>query len=115
MLEQALSCRCMHTAMLNAMACTARGTGAWGERGKRHPLFPQVVGSAMPFQTGLSTLRHLRVLDRAVMVRYWMQALPKPEEMERLAEHWQPYRSLGSWYMWRLCEVRTLMLLCFLP
>ncbi len=69
----------------------------------------------MPFQTGLSTLRHLRVLDRAVMVRYWMQALPKPEEMERLAEHWQPYRSLGSWYMWRLCEVRTLMLLCFLP
>ena len=35
-----------------------------------------------------------------------MQALPKPEEMERLAEHWRPYRSIGSWYMWRLCEVR---------
>ena len=29
---------------------------------------------------------------------------PKKKEMEALAEPWRPYRSVGSWYMWRLCD-----------
>lgn len=29
---------------------------------------------------------------------------PKKKEMEALAESWRPYRSVGSWYMWRLCD-----------
>ena len=29
---------------------------------------------------------------------------PKKKEMETLAEPWKPYRSVGSWYMWRLCD-----------
>ena len=29
---------------------------------------------------------------------------PKKREMEALAESWRPYRSVGSWYMWRLCD-----------
>ncbi|MEI8281342.1 MAG: DNA-3-methyladenine glycosylase [Armatimonadota bacterium] len=29
---------------------------------------------------------------------------PKKKEMEALAESWSPYRSVGSWYMWRLCD-----------
>lgn len=32
---------------------------------------------------------------------YGLTELPKPAEMERVAEVWRPYRSIGSWYMWR--------------
>lgn len=30
-----------------------------------------------------------------------LEALPKPEEMIRLAEPWRPYASVASWYLWR--------------
>lgn len=29
---------------------------------------------------------------------------PKKKEMIELAEPWRPYRSIGSWYMWRILE-----------
>ena len=29
---------------------------------------------------------------------------PKKKEMEELAEPWRPYRSVASWYMWRILE-----------
>ena len=33
-----------------------------------------------------------------------LEKRPKKKEMEALAESWRPYRSVGSWYMWRLCD-----------
>ncbi len=32
---------------------------------------------------------------------------PKKKEMEALAEPWRPYRSVASWYMWRVCEQKA--------
>ena len=32
---------------------------------------------------------------------YGLAELPKPAEMERIAEPWRPDRTLGSWYLWR--------------
>ncbi len=29
---------------------------------------------------------------------------PSPKTMERLAEVWRPYRSIASWYLWRLSD-----------
>ena len=37
----------------------------------------------------------------AMKVAYGLEDLPKPEEMEALAESWRPYRSVGCWYLWR--------------
>ncbi|XP_062507252.1 uncharacterized protein LOC134183682 [Corticium candelabrum] len=31
-----------------------------------------------------------------------LPALPPPEQMLLLAKKWEPYRSIGTWYMWRL-------------
>jgi DNA-3-methyladenine glycosylase II len=31
--------------------------------------------------------------------------LPKPDEMERRAKKWAPWRSVASWYMWRACDL----------
>jgi DNA-3-methyladenine glycosylase II len=42
---------------------------------------------------------------RKGMQRYFqLRKLPEPDRMRTLAEPWRPYRSVGSWYMWRLVE-----------
>ena len=33
-----------------------------------------------------------------------LESRPKRKEMAALAESWRPYRSVGSWYMWRVCD-----------
>ena len=38
---------------------------------------------------------------RAFQQAYRLPELPSPEEMRRIAEPWRPYRSVGTWYMWR--------------
>jgi len=38
---------------------------------------------------------------RGMQITYGLAELPKPDEMRRIAEPWRPYRSAGTWYMWR--------------
>jgi len=38
---------------------------------------------------------------RGMQIAYGLSELPKPDEMRRIAEPWRPYRSGGTWYMWR--------------
>lgn len=42
---------------------------------------------------------------RAMMVAYHMRSLPDPKRMEKIAEPWRPYRSAGTWYLWRSTDV----------
>ncbi len=42
---------------------------------------------------------------RGFQQTYGLDDLPKPEEMQRIAEPWRPYRSAGTWYMWRCLGV----------
>jgi DNA-3-methyladenine glycosylase II len=35
---------------------------------------------------------------------YDLDPAAKPAEYEAIAETWKPYRSVGSWYMWRVLE-----------
>ena len=35
---------------------------------------------------------------------YGWETLPKPKQMEAACETWRPYRSVGSWFMWRALE-----------
>ena len=34
--------------------------------------------------------------------------LPTPEQMEKIADSWKPYRSVACWYLWRSLEIKTL-------
>jgi DNA-3-methyladenine glycosylase II len=34
--------------------------------------------------------------------------LPTPEQMEKIAKSWEPYRSVACWYLWRSLDVKTL-------
>ena len=35
---------------------------------------------------------------------YGLDAMPTPKEALAIGEPWAPYRSVGSWYMWRAAE-----------
>ena len=41
---------------------------------------------------------------KGAQILYDLEELPKPATLERLAEPWRPYRSIGSWYLWRVTE-----------
>ena len=32
--------------------------------------------------------------------------LPKPEQMEKIARRWAPYRSIACWYLWKSLDVK---------
>ena len=34
--------------------------------------------------------------------------LPTPEQMEKIAKGWEPYRSVACWYLWRSLDTKTL-------
>lgn len=40
-------------------------------------------------------------IRRAIELAYGLDALPKPAEMEVIAEPWRPYRTLACRYLWR--------------
>lgn len=44
---------------------------------------------------------------KGVQRLYGLKELPKPLEMEKLCEKWKPYRTAGSWYMWRLMDPKV--------
>jgi DNA-3-methyladenine glycosylase II len=47
-------------------------------------------------------------IQNSMRLAYGLDALPKPAEMEAIAEPWRPYRSAGSWYLWRRGDILTL-------
>lgn len=56
-------------------------------------------------------LRRLDVLPtgdlgirNAIRKAYELPDLPRPSEMESLAERWRPYCTVASWYLWRSLE-----------
>lgn len=34
--------------------------------------------------------------------------LPSPEQMEKIARRWEPYRSVACWYLWQSLDTKTL-------
>jgi DNA-3-methyladenine glycosylase II len=43
-------------------------------------------------------------IRNAIRKAYGMTELPTPAEMETMAERWQPYCTVASWYLWRSLE-----------
>jgi DNA-3-methyladenine glycosylase II len=38
---------------------------------------------------------------RGFQLVYGLDGSPSPEQMQSIAEPWRPFRSVGTWYMWR--------------
>jgi len=42
---------------------------------------------------------------KGFMLAYGLEELPNARQLRAQAEHWRPYRSVASWYMWRAVEL----------
>ncbi len=42
---------------------------------------------------------------KGMQVTYNMRKMPDKFRMVKVAAKWSPYRTIGSWYMWRACEL----------
>lgn len=47
-------------------------------------------------------------VQNSMRLAYGLEAPPKADEMLEIAEAWRPYRSAGSWYLWRRGDIVTL-------
>ena len=45
-------------------------------------------------------------IRKAIQIHYGLEDLPKPAEMERIAEAWRPHRTLASLYLWESLDNR---------
>jgi DNA-3-methyladenine glycosylase II len=46
-------------------------------------------------------------VQMAIRKHYRKRKLPKPQDMEKIAKAWEPYRSVACWYMWRSLDIKT--------
>ena len=44
---------------------------------------------------------------KGMVAAYGLRKLPSPRRMHEIGRKWAPYRSVGSWYMWRAVETLT--------
>jgi 3-methyladenine DNA glycosylase/8-oxoguanine DNA glycosylase len=79
---------------ISAMLTRVRGIGQWS--------------ADMFLIFGLNRLDVLPVGDlgvrKGLQLYFGLPGLPGPGEMSELTASWRPYRSIGSWYMWRVVE-----------
>lgn len=43
-------------------------------------------------------------IRKGMQRHFGLRKLPEPKRMQQLAAPWRPYRTIASWYMWRLLE-----------
>ena len=47
-------------------------------------------------------------VQNSMRLAYRLDVMPAPATMEEIAEAWRPYRSAGTWYLWRRSDMVTL-------
>ena len=43
-------------------------------------------------------------VQKGIQRAYRLRKLPTPERVKKIGANWAPYRTVGSWYMWRLMD-----------
>ena len=43
-------------------------------------------------------------IQKGMQKAYRLRKLPTPERVKKIGAKWAPYRTIGSWYMWRLLD-----------
>jgi DNA-3-methyladenine glycosylase II len=46
-------------------------------------------------------------IQLAIKKYYKKRKMPRPEQMEKIAKAWEPYRSVACWYLWRSLDIKT--------
>jgi len=80
-------------AIINSL-CRVRGIGPWTVQ--MHLIFSLGRPDVMP-ATDLG-------IQKGVQLTYGLPALPKPDQVLAATRHLAPYRSVASWYFWRVVD-----------
>jgi 3-methyladenine DNA glycosylase/8-oxoguanine DNA glycosylase len=67
----------------------------------KHYLDVQRVKIAKRLPTAKKAEASKKVLKRKIK-------LPSPDQMEKIAKRWEPYRSVACWYLWKSLDTKTL-------
>ncbi|KAL1928859.1 hypothetical protein VTP01DRAFT_2645 [Rhizomucor pusillus] len=82
---------------MTKLLCSVRGIGQW------------TVDMFLMLNLGHPDVLPLSDLGvrKGVALHFGLKTkLPTPSEMEKLAEPWRPFRSVASWYMWKILETK---------
>lgn len=74
--------------------CRVRGIGPW--TAQMHLIFSLGRPDVMP-ATDLG-------IQKGVQLTYGLPSLPKPDQVLEATRHLAPYRSVASWYLWRVVD-----------
>ena len=74
--------------------CSVRGIGPW--TAQMHLIFFLGRPDVMPI-TDLG-------IQKGVQITYKLPLLPKPDQVLEMTRHLAPYRSVASWYLWRVVD-----------
>ncbi|KAJ8660937.1 hypothetical protein O0I10_003159 [Lichtheimia ornata] len=83
---------------LSKLLCSVRGIGPW------------TVDMYLMLNLGHPDILPVTDLGvrKGVALHFGLkEKLPTPKQMQELTEHWRPYRSVGSWFMWKKVDVET--------
>src|SRR6266852_3860052 len=47
-------------------------------------------------------------IQMAIKKHYKKRKMPKPDQMEKIAKSWEPYRSVACWYLWQSLDIKTI-------
>jgi DNA-3-methyladenine glycosylase II len=48
-------------------------------------------------------------IQKGIQRAYRLRKLPSPERVKKIGAKWAPYRTIASWYLWRLLDAPTPM------
>src|ERR1700747_2430203 len=74
---------------------SVRGIGAW------------TVEMFLIFRLGRPDVLPIHVfgVQKGWAINYRQRQMPKPKELLKFGEHWRPWRTIASWYMWRAVQL----------
>jgi len=87
----------MEFAALSASLLSVKGIGPW------------TVDMFAMFHLGHADILPVSDLGikKGMMKAYGLSKLPSPEQMAKIADTWAPYRSVGSYYMWKALDASS--------
>jgi DNA-3-methyladenine glycosylase II len=76
-----------------------------GDFGIRMAMHKHYLDRAARKKNGAGKAKAKKTIAKALNVKV---QLPTPEQMEKIAKRWEPYRSIACWYLWRSLDTKTI-------
>jgi 3-methyladenine DNA glycosylase/8-oxoguanine DNA glycosylase len=76
-----------------------------GDFGIRMAMQKHYLDRAAKKKNGAAKTKNRKKVAKAPKVKI---ILPTPEQMEKIAKRWEPYRSIACWYLWRSLDTKTI-------